>query len=350
MHWTTKTRWQAGVAAAALFAAGAVVVLVTADEPLPVGFVTKGSFGGAIAHEVDVQLPMGVVHLTSGEPRDELPAQQVGRSGEGSIPTSDGASILPISWTYRPSLAYDDVITYPSTFSLVATSEGERTDPQVLDIDLHRTLETSSFPGQDLLVVVAGDGDDLGFEVTYEGETQTVAMASEQVSPGRAAALYPDGETTYDADDRCDARGDGNRVASLSAGNESIHCMLGPLVRTPYLPDRGWAEPGRVWSVVALTFDTPRRVTWIHTGTRYRVDLGPVTVSLPGSTPVRQPRTEGLRAFHNATWVFDSPDDLAGEPLRLHLTAPMTATRLPRDTGGPTTVRFGVDHTFALRR
>lgn len=344
-----RTAWAVAVVAVLAIAAGvALVVVRLGGDSLDPGFVAEGTSGTAPEHEVEVQLPIGTIRLGSGAPLDEIAARRVGRDGDGSVRAAGDAAIVPVAWSFRPSLSYDDLLGYPVVFSLALSAGGERTELGEQDVDLHGAVDSGRLPEGSLIAVVAGDGGDLAVEVTYEDQTQTAAMATEDVAPGRAAALYPDGPVSYGPGERCDARTtDGAR--SLDAGHDSIYCRIEPLTRTPYLPDLGWAEEGRVWSTVDVLVTAPRRLRWLPTGGRYRVEREPVTVSLDGDEAVRTPRAPDPAATTwRGTWVFDSP----AEPpdLSLHVTAPMTAVRSSTATDGPATVPFGIDQTFSLKR
>lgn len=340
----------AGVAAGAAVlavAAGTAVVLRDGDALDP-GFVREGTSGTAMVDDAEVRLPIGTVRLSSGAPLDEIAARRVGEDGDGRVHAADDAAIVPLSWSFRPSLSYRDLLTHPSEFSLSLTAGGERSDLGEQDVDPHLAKESGLLAEASYVAVVAGSGEDLEVEVTYAGETQTVEMRSGEVDPGRAAALYPDGPVTYATKDDCDARGAGD-TRYVDAGSGSIYCRVEPMTRTPYLPDLGWAEAGRVWSVVDITVRVPRTVSWIPTGVRYRVRRDPLVVSLGGSEPVRAPRAGGDdRTAWRGTWVFDSPADDA-EPA-LQVSAPMTAVRAAGATGGPATIPFGVDQTFRFQR
>jgi hypothetical protein len=343
-----RTAWAVAVVAALAIGAGvAVAVVRLGGDSLAPGFVADGTSGSALTRETEIQLPIGVVRLASGAPLDEIAARRVGKEGDGSVRAADDAAIVPVAWSFRPSLAYDDLLGYPTTFSLGLTAGGERTDLGEHDVDLHETAESGVFPEGSLIAVVAGDGDDLEVEVTYEDQTQTVVMASGKVDPGRAAALYPDGPASYGASDPCDARRT-PEARLIDAGAGSIYCRIGPLTRTPYLPELGWAEEGRVWSIVDVTVTAPRSVVWLPTGVDYQVRRDAVVVSLEGGEPVRGPRTDDEPTDGSGTWVFDSAAD--DSPLSLHVTAPMTAVREPGAASGPPTVPFGVDATFTFQR
>ncbi|TNM40399.1 hypothetical protein FHP29_10090 [Nocardioides albidus] len=343
--------WTAVVAALVFVAAGVALVALRDGGELEAGFVAEGTSGKTMTHEVEVQLPIGTVRLASGEPLEEIADRRVGRHGDGTVRAAGGATIVPVAWSFRPTLSYNDVLGYPTTFSLAVTAGGERTDLGEPDVDLHEATDSGLFPEASLIAVVAGDGDDLGFEVTYEGEAQSVAMATGKVEAGRAAALYPDGPQTYGTDGDCDARSaatspDEIRYVSPDAG--ALYCRVDPIMRTPYLPDLGWASDGHVWHVVEVTVTAPRKVTWLPTGARYRVERDPVTVSLAGSEPVRGPRSNDDRETRKGTWIFDSPIDPAVSTL--HLSAPMRAVRPSTTADGPASVDLGVDQTFELKQ
>ncbi|MDQ6522522.1 hypothetical protein RB608_02875 [Nocardioides sp. LHD-245] len=344
-----RTAWAVAVVAVLAIAAGvALVVVRLGGDSLDPGFVADGTSGTAMAHEAEVQLPIGTVRLASGAPLDEIAARRVGRDGDGSVRAAGDAAIVPVSWSFRPSLSYDDLLGYPAVFSLALVAGGERTELGEQDVDLHETGESGVFPEGSLIAVVAGDGDDLGIEVTYEDQTQTAVMASGKVDPGRAAALYPDGPVSYGPRERCDARRT-PEARSIDAGAGSIYCRIDPLTRTPYLPELGWAEEGRVWSTVGVVVTAPEQVRWIPTGGSYRVERQPATVALEGDEAVRTPKApEGAATTWQGTWVFDSPAEPAA--LLLHVATPMTAVREPGATGGPSAVPFGVDATFTFHR
>ncbi|MBM7519031.1 hypothetical protein [Nocardioides nitrophenolicus] len=352
-----RTAWTAALVVLLAVAAGVAFVGLRDGGDLEPGFVAQGSSGRPPTHEADVQLPIGTLRLSSGEPLAEIAARRVGRSGAESLEAAGDASIVPVAWTFRPTLSYDDLLGYPATFTLAVTAGGERVALGEPDVDLHQAADSGDLPGQDLIAVVAGDGDDLRVEVTYEGEKQVVTMRSGKVATGRAAALYPDGPRTYGTDPDCDARGAGEpaEIANVDAGAGSISCRIDPLTRTPYLPDLGWAREGHVWTTLTVRVTAPPTISWIPTGTSYQVRREPVTAALSGAEVARAPRgDQDDRSTWVRTWVFDSPADAPADPATdaatgLTVSAPMSAVRPQDATDGPATVPFGVDQTFTLR-
>lgn len=334
--------------AALVVAAGTTWVVLRDSDALGPGFVADATSGTAMVHDAEVRLPIGTVRLSSGAPLDEIAARRVGEDGDGSLRAADDAAIVPLSWSFSPSLSYQDLLAHPNGFSLSLAAGGERTELGALDVDPHAAKDSGLLPEGSFIAVVAGSGEDLELQVTYEGVTQSVEMSSGDVERGRAEELYPDGPVTYGSKDDCDARRtDESRY--VDAGSGSIYCRVDPLTRTPYLPDLGWAEPGRVWSVVDIIVRAPRTVRWIPTGGHYRVRREPMVVSLSGSEPVRAPRAvSDDRGVRRGTWIFDSPADDAD--LALQVTAAMTAMRARGASSGPATIPFGIDQTFDLRR
>jgi hypothetical protein len=340
--------WVAAGAALAVGAGVAGVAVLRDDDSLAPGFVANGTTGKAMVHEAEVQLPIGTVRLSSGAPLDEIAARRVGEDGEGQLQAADDASVVAVSWSFEPSVSYDDLLSYPTSFSLALSAGGERVELGDKDVDLHEAADSGVLPGESLVAVVAGSGDDVAVAVTYEDEEQRADMTSGEVDAGRARALYPDGPMTWGAREPCDARRT-DEARSIDAGASSIYCRIGPLTRTPYLPDLGWAEEDRVWSVVDVTVKAPSRITWLPTGTSYRVQRAPVVVSLSGGEEVRTPRTPADdRAAWTGTWVFDSPAD--GDVPALQVTAPLTAVRPEAGAAGPATIPFGVDQAFTFKR
>ncbi|MBM9459657.1 hypothetical protein JK386_07060 [Nocardioides sp. zg-536] len=352
---TTPARW-AAVVVATLVVALAVLAAVgrgplRSQETLPVGFVAAGSAGTGLDEVGAVRLPIGVVRLFAGPAVEEIAARRVGKAGEGRVRAQDGARIVPLTWRFAPGLAYDDLIAHPLRYSLAVVSDDERTELGEQDVD-PRASAASGVPAEGAAVVVVdGDGRDLDLVVTYEDVAQTVDAASGDLDAGRAAALYPDGPTTLGVAEDCDARRT-RQARNLDAGAGSIYCRVGPLTRTSYLPGRGWAPDGRVWSAVTLTVTAPAALTWLPTGDPYAVRHGAVDVTLSGAEPVsgpaRGPGARDGRTRWSGTWVFSTPADLV--PARLHVAAPMTAVRAAGSDAGPPTVVFGIDQTFTLKR
>lgn len=342
-----RTAGVAAAVAAVLAIAALSVVLLRDGGDLDPGFVADGTSGTPMVHDAEIRLPIGTVRLSTGEPLDRIAARRVGEDGDGSLRASDDAAIVPLSWSFRPSLSYQELLAHPTEFSLSVAAGGERSDLGEQDVDPHSAKDSGLLSEGSYVAVVAGSGEDLALEVTYAGETQSVDMSSGEVAQGRAEALYPDGPTTYASKDDCDARRT-QESRYVDAGSGSIYCRVEPLTRTPYLPDLGWAEAGRVWSVVGVTVTAPRTVSWIPTGVRYQVRREPITVSLSNSTTVRAPRPGGEARVWRGTWIFDSPLDAAEPALRV--TAAMTAVRAAGGTGGPATIPFGVDQTFSYQR
>lgn len=341
-------RWAGAVAVLAVGAGVLTGVLLRDGDSLEAGFVADGTTGRPMAHDAEVQLPIGTVRLSSADPVDEIAARRVRSDGEGSLVAADDAAIVAVSWTFEPSVSYAEQLAYPTTFSLALSAGGERIDLGDKDVDLHEAADSGVLPGESLVAVVAGSGEDLRFDVTYEDEEQRADMASGEVDAGAARALYPDGPVTVGSREDCDARRT-DEARQVDAGAGSIYCRIDPLTRTPYLPELGWAEDGRVWSIVDVTVTAPARVTWLPTGASYRVRRDPVVVSLDGSEQVRTPRAPGDgRATWTGTWVFDSPAEGAFPGLRV--SAPMTAVRPDGESAGPASVPFGVDQAFTFQR
>ena len=344
-----RLAWTIGAAVTfAVIAGTTLAVLHLTKDSLAPGFVASGTSGEAMSQDVAVHIPIGIVTLSSGRPLDEIAARRVGQGDDGTIAAQGGSVIVPVSWSFRPSLSYDEALGYPMEFSLALTAGGSRYDLGEPDVDLHEAADSGILPEASLLVVVTGDGGDLQFEVTYEDQTQIADMSTGDVDAGLAQPLYAGaGSETYSTDEDCVLQTT-ERSRYLSSGSSSLSCRIGPLTQSPYLPDLGWAKEGQVWNVVDVSVRAPRQLTWLLTEEKYRVDRGPVTVTLDGVQPVRVDQRDPRSTTQGGAYVFESEPGRSS--VAVHVSAPMTAVRPPRAEGGPANVSLGVDQTFEMKR
>jgi hypothetical protein len=338
--------WMVAVVAAVAVAGGATLAIRAATgEELEAGFVTSGSSGTKMEHELTVEIPIGTITLGIGEPLEEIAARRAGK-GEGTISVEDGAVIVPVSWHFGPTLSYEESLLYPMEFSLTLRSGDARYGLGTPEINLLESAESGLLPEADLLAVVDGDGTDLELDVTYEEETQTADVRTGHVDRGRAEQLYLEPALQdYSTNEHCDPYRT-RQARYVDAGYSGFSCMVRGLFQSPYLPELGWAAEGRVWSSIDVRISAPRVIRWLLTGDRYRVERGPISVKVDSQEPVRVSPLARNQAAQGGTYVFDTA---LGEPsLSLHVSAPLAARPSPDATGGPASIRFGVDQTFEL--
>lgn len=202
------------------------------DDP-ETGTVLDATPGAVDGETVDVRVPSARIGLTVGDPVDEV----------DGVSAPDGAEIVPVGWVVDRTPA--GPMTGPQAFAY----EGE-TDVAVLSDGEPVDLVTLDEAGADAgAYVVLPEGEDVTFEVTYDGLTQTVGADGSR-DAGVAELFYEDAAEGVESD-CADAWG----RSDLELTCEVTSWVL------PYVPDQGWVADGEEYVVVAPTLDVNSLVT-----------------------------------------------------------------------------------------
>jgi hypothetical protein len=161
----------------------------------------------------------------------------------------------------QPLLAPEGGVLVPVSFRVRGTGGfGADEDPRPVEVALVAGEEEVELDGSDpdvldwtsLAVAVAGDHDvdDLSVEVTYEGLTQRVDVATGEIDAGGATSLYeprPVQSTgCEDVEDHCDL----HAVPESPVRPDGAGFIAGPVSFSPYSAGLGWAEEGQRWAFV----------------------------------------------------------------------------------------------------
>lgn len=182
--------------------------------------------------DVQVRVPSGGIILTVGEPITDAPSEVA------SIPS--GSVLVPVQWQLdrRPAAPFTNF----ASETQVTIQSGQESSVLV-------TIPDSPTAGSEAYVVVPGDGQNVGFEVTYDGVTQSVDPTGE-VDAGPAALLYD--EAAAGVESTCSP-------ADFELGEVVFECSLQSWV-VPYDPDQGWAKVGEQFLAVAPRLNLARVV------------------------------------------------------------------------------------------
>lgn len=201
---------------------------------------------------ISVYLPTGVLRLRLDEQTDYLDDDSEHTFAD--VRAEDGAELVGIAWDL------DDVSAYPSGVdeALMAMSMVDRSDlvlqgdlPAVIDLAVDagdRRIDilalTKMEDGSDYVVVGVPEGSTPTFEVTFDGETQVVDLATGQVTAGRAAPLAslaqdrPPGTDQWRYSERTTCSNEG-QPELIEVG---FACGAGQALELPYVRGIGWAE------------------------------------------------------------------------------------------------------------
>lgn len=240
-----------------------------------------------------VQLPSAEVTVTVSDPVRSLDTRVLEESGDHDLLTApDDGALVPVSWRVR---GIGGVLGHqpdpnPIDLRLLAGDERIELDSVLLEdsSDLRSAVDPTS-------VAVALDedvtADDLTVEITYDGLTQTIDVASGELDTGAARALYED-PVTYatgcDVGDRDTAR---QCTVSAPSGSpmrpDDASITAGHVRLTPYDPERGWAEEGKLWAVVGLRLSGTGDLESASGAQRTVRRQNAPDVTLDGRSPVR---------------------------------------------------------------
>ena len=237
-HQMSPRSWPALALACAVWTAGCTS---GAEAPGPVDAeVEPGQVEKVSATEIevdsltDVGLPSGV--LTLG-----LAPRVASVSTEsGELTPSPDTTLVGVSWSFTPhsssearAVLLGDLRPESLPQPTVALTDGSRA----------LTLPVLAQAGQSG-AVVAGAEAPASVEVTFDGLTQTVDLATGAVGPGQADSLIDLGEATTSRPRICAARDfPVPEVLDNSCSVDAVH-------RLPYLSGLGWAPDAGTWLVV----------------------------------------------------------------------------------------------------
>jgi hypothetical protein len=210
--------------------------------------VVAGTASTEVAGEVArVVVPTGTLSVVVGDPLDG--AVPAGRAEDGEDhAATDGRSWVPVSWSFDPLAAFPG--------QAVVSQQPQRTDVALQDADgdavelpAPYTVDGAAIgdSATSVFYVATSDPTTLRLDVTYDGLTQRLDVATGEVEAGAAAPLYTEATGAQGLD--C---GDGQRVRSGGA-RARIDCDLA-VERVPYLPGTGWAADGRSYAVLGWSF------------------------------------------------------------------------------------------------
>lgn len=244
--------------------------LTSDTTPATVGTVYAGFPDDPRPSVASVRTPLGTLHATVYRRYDTVEGDPDSSSSDdgGTYTAPRGGSLVGVQTDLDTSTSVIPQRTYtignPQQTLSTSLVAGGRTYP---------LAGSSSRP-----VAVAGNGADLALDVTFDGVTQRVDLATGKVTEGRAAALY----TSRPAATRpCGS-------AALPGGYRTSDLGL-PLSCTvtwrgvPWLPQLGWAPAGAAWAVFSVSTQGPLAV--VRDGrTVETYDNAPLTLTC-GSAP-----------------------------------------------------------------
>lgn len=220
-----------------------LLLRLTGVERADAGTVIPAA-GDVDGRTVTVQVPVGAIELTVGDPVESVSADASSDGEDHAAPRSGGLVPVRISFDARSApaglLGVLGGTPLPTSLTLVAGDERhELPAPYAVS-----GPGTTSGTARSYYVAV-DDADGTRLEVTYDGVAQSVDVDSGELDPGRAAALYDVPDQVPSAD--CPATG------WEPAGTQlRLTCSTAGPQLTAYDPELGWAEDGRAWLVAGL--------------------------------------------------------------------------------------------------
>ncbi len=284
---TTATKTLAWLAVVPLVVGVAACTGDAEQDELPqasVGDVLEAGLTGSIeGRHTYVVLPGRRYDFTTSTPQERIDTVTAGDAGV-SATADDDRRFVSIGWSL-------DVVP-GDTFVMAPRDEVSPVLTLVADGERHEVGALDEEGRYGAVVVVPEDVDDISLEVEYDGLTQVIEDAYDQVI-NRAdgpPSLYLDAPrltTTYCETGRL--RGGDPRVGFF--GGTSVAQVSSPV---PYVGALGWAPSGRAWVVADVTTDAVRSAGWDGADyVEYAVD-STVRVTLDGAEPVElHPRDEG---------------------------------------------------------
>lgn len=270
----------------------------TVGEVLPVGL--PGSIEGRHTYVV---LPTSRYDFLVSTPRETVDTITAGDAGISPEAGEDARFVL-VEWTLS-GLAGDTFVMEPKpevSPMLTLVADGVEHEIGAMDAEGVRAAA----------VVVPADADDIGLEIEYDGLTQVIEDAYDQVitradGPGGLYLEAPVLGFTECAPVRLS--GGDARVGFL--GTEVTGRVATPV---PYFGPLGWAAPGRAWVIARVHTGSPR-AGWDGADYTSYVTTSEVTLELEGAAPAEQlPLEEGddVGPQDDGSWaavvVFDVAD------------------------------------------
>ncbi|MBS45683.1 MAG: hypothetical protein CMH83_21415 [Nocardioides sp.] len=278
------------------------------------------------------RVPFSLLQYDYGDPR---------REEERGLVAPEGGVLVPLSWSIRSTLPYDQTFEGSVDVELVAGDERQ----VIGSLGLAAPSSSTYARAEPHPVVLAlgrdAELDDLALEVTFDGLTQRVDVTTGRRAPGPADLLYTDGPDLTagctEVEDWCAmTAGPGSDLATSDGTFTASWVSL-------YAWDRelGWAPEGSRWAAVRLQLFGVDVVqgrgggAWYLRGRQAREPQ----VRLDGREPVRREDLEGGRSTGRV--VFEVPADGLPQELGLSL-----VQDLPRDAPART---LRLSATLALR-
>lgn len=212
---------------------------------------------------ISVYVPTGILHLRLDEQTDYLDDDSEHTFAD--VRAADGAELVGIEWELEDTSAYPTEVGE----ALIAVSSADQTKlalqgdlPAVIDlavdadghrIDIPALTETKDRSGH--VVVGVPEGSTPTFEVTFDGHTQVVDLATGEVAAGRAVPLavlagaLPSGTDSWQFGERVRCSDEG-QPELIEAG---FACGASLALELPYVRGLGWAEPAKPYVMVELS-------------------------------------------------------------------------------------------------
>lgn len=239
-----------------------------AGKTVAAGETLDMSWDAGARRPISVYLPTGILRLRVDEQTDYLDDDSEYTFAD--VRAADGAEMVGIAWEL------DDISAYPTDVeeTLMAMSSVDRSNlllqgdlPAVIDLAVDADARRIDIPaltemrdGSGYVVVGIPEGSTPTFEVTFDGETQVVDLATGEVDAGRAAPLaalaggLPAGTDAWQYGERV-ACSDEGEPELIEAG---FACRASQALELPYVRGLGWAEPTTPYVMVELNMSVAR--------------------------------------------------------------------------------------------
>ncbi|MFX4286535.1 hypothetical protein ACQBJO_16555 [Janibacter sp. G349] len=263
----------------------------------------------------EVLVPGTAVDLQVGRPVREMDASLVDLGADrdwsdtAPVRADDAARLVPVSWLARPvdNAAGQEVGEQEIGIRLVAG--GRRID--LADGTGRELAAEATGTGTSTLVAVDAEVDDLAVEVTFDGVTQRLDVATGELDRGAAGglAVRPRRVDVPCPDSRpCQLRTD----AAWRPYARRATLTTGPLAPYAWDDELGWAGQGRHWTGVAVR-PSPMSYVVDRDGTpRSVTGVAFLSLRLDGQEPERTEGLEGGETYSSARpgyAVFAVDDD-----------------------------------------
>ncbi len=288
-------------------------------------------------NEFEVVLPSGLFTFTATDTRDEVTEDEAADGEPHEAP--DGQLYLGLQWEWEGTLPAFTMLNLDqrrqaATVSVVA---GEQ-EVSVFELDTHATST-----GDPVWVLLPDDAD-ARLQVTYDGHTQTVDLASGEVDAGVAEGLYEIGDIGYTAD--CPDQGPG-----FPSGRDGwlyqIQCNVEEVYAVPYVPGLGWAAEGQAWLLAFVQLEAWNFGFAVGDElTPYRVDRQEGSISVAGGGDPEELWHAGKTPGRFQT-IYAVPVPAEG-PWELELTHSYELTRDGLAPGAPASEQLRYHSTLTI--